>query len=69
MRTTITVDDELWDRARQSTGIRESSELVRTALREMVAREAGRRLLAMGGTDPDAWIPGRGRSDDWTPER
>lgn len=66
MRTTITVNDDLWERACDITGIRESSELVRKALREMVAQEAARRLLALGGAMPGAWAPGRSRGDDWT---
>lgn len=52
MRTTVTIDDELWTRAKETSGINENSELIRRALREMVAWDAQRRLAAMGGTMP-----------------
>ncbi len=61
MRTTITVDDALWRSAKDYSGITENSELIRKALRDLVSREAGRRLVALGGTMPDLVIPGRGR--------
>ena len=58
MRTTITLDEELVEALRESTGIRETSALVRRALQEMRQREAARRLIALGGSDPQAWAPG-----------
>ena len=61
MRTTITLDDEIVDSLRKSTGIRETSALVRQALLEMRQREAGRRLAALGGTMPDLAAPPRRR--------
>lgn len=60
MRTTITIDDELLAEAQEYSGIREKSALIREALRLLVAREAGRRLAAMGGTEPGLeYIPRR----------
>jgi len=60
VRTTVTIDDELLAAAQEYTGIKEKSALVREALKLLVAREAGRRLAAMGGTEPDiADIPRR----------
>jgi len=53
MRTTITIDDELLETAKEYTGIEEKSALVREALKSLIAREAGRRLVLMGGTMPD----------------
>ncbi len=53
MRTTVTIDDKLWSDAQELTGISETSRLVREALRLLVAREAGLRLAAMGGSQPD----------------
>lgn len=61
MRTTITVDDELMEKAALYTGIKERSALVREALQQLVAREAGRRLAAMGGTEPEFVAPLRRR--------
>jgi Arc/MetJ family transcription regulator len=53
MRTTIALDDELVRQAEQYTGIKEKAALVREALRQLVQREAARRLAALGGTMPD----------------
>jgi Arc/MetJ family transcription regulator len=54
MRTTVTLDDELVATAQDLTGIKERSVLLREALEALVARESGRRLWLLGGTDPDA---------------
>ena len=61
MRTTITIDDELMEKAERYTGITERSALIREALRQLVVREAGRRLAALGGTEPDFVAPPRRR--------
>lgn len=61
MRTTITIDDELMDKAAKYTGIKEKSALISEALRQLVVREAGRRLAALGGTEPDFVAPPRRR--------
>ena len=53
MRTTLIIDDELVDRARKLTGIQEKTALVREGLQALIAREAARRLAALGGTEPD----------------
>ncbi len=50
MRTTLIIDDAPLDRARQLTGIIEKTSLVRAGLEALIAREAGRRLAALGGT-------------------
>ncbi|MCP8882586.1 type II toxin-antitoxin system VapB family antitoxin [Devosia sp. XJ19-1] len=52
MRTTITIDDDLLAQAKESSGIEETSALVKVALREKLHREASRRLAALGGTMP-----------------
>jgi Arc/MetJ family transcription regulator len=54
MRTTITVDDELIRDLREGLGIEETSTLVRQALIEMRQRLAADRLIALGGSDPNA---------------
>jgi Arc/MetJ family transcription regulator len=64
MRTTLTLDDDLLERARDLTGIAETSALVRTALAELVRREAGRRLAALGGSEPFLDIVRRRRPGD-----
>ena len=52
MRTTITLDDELMEKAARYTGIKERSALLREALQALVAREAARRIIALGGSQP-----------------
>jgi Arc/MetJ family transcription regulator len=53
MRTTLIIDDDLLERARQATGIQEKTALVRAGLEALIAREAGKRLAALGGTQPE----------------
>lgn len=50
MRTTITLDDELLERARELSGIEERPLLLREALRALIQRESARRLAALGGS-------------------
>ena len=52
MRTTLIIDESLIDRARKLTGIQEKTALVRAGLEALIAREAGKRLAALGGTHP-----------------
>jgi Arc/MetJ family transcription regulator len=52
MRTTIIIDDSLLERARKATGIHEKTSLVRAGLEALIAREAAKRLAALGGTEP-----------------
>jgi Arc/MetJ family transcription regulator len=60
MRTTLIIDDALLERARSLTGIQEKTALVRAGLEALIAREAARRLAALGGTQPKiAAIPRR----------
>jgi Arc/MetJ family transcription regulator len=54
MRTTVTLDDELVERAQAYTGITERSMLLREALTALIQREAARRAIKLGGSDPDA---------------
>lgn len=52
MRTTLIIDDSLIERARELTGIREKTALVRAGLEALIAREAAKRLATLGGTEP-----------------
>ena len=61
IRTTVTLDAELLATAQEYTGIEERGELIRTALKTLVSLEAGRRLAALGGSDPNAEAPPRRR--------
>jgi hypothetical protein len=49
MRTTLTIDDGLLERAREATGIQGMTALVRAG-EALIARRAGKRLAALGGT-------------------
>ena len=68
MRTTITLDDEVLESLRESTGIRETSALVRQAMIEMRQRIAAQRLIALGGTMPNLKAPPRRRPPNFTNE-
>jgi Arc/MetJ family transcription regulator len=60
MRTKLVIDDELIERARELTGIQEKTALVHAGLRALIAREAGKRLAALGGSEAKlASIPRR----------
>jgi hypothetical protein len=52
MRTTLIIDEKLIDRARALTGIKEKTALVQAGLEALIAREAAKRLAALGGTQP-----------------
>jgi Arc/MetJ family transcription regulator len=60
MRTTVTIDDVLLERAKTYTGIKETSALIRMALDEVIQTEVAKRIIALGGSDPDAWAPNEG---------
>lgn len=53
MRTTVTIDDDLLARAKDLTGIDETSKVLNEALRRLTRQEAAKRLIALGGTMPD----------------
>jgi len=61
MRTTVNLDDELVAKAMELTGIEGKSALICEALKALIAREAGRRLALLGGTDPGATTAPRRR--------
>lgn len=60
MRTTLAIDDDLLAKAQALTGVTEKSALVREALKALIARESGRRLARLGGSEPQvAPVPRR----------
>ncbi len=61
MRTTLNIDDGLLAEAARLTGVDEKTALVRAGLEALIARESGRRLAALGGTDPRASVAPRRR--------
>ena len=62
MRTTVTLDDELVAEALRLTGTTERSSLIRQALEALIAQENARRLIALGGSDPQATAAPRERA-------
>jgi hypothetical protein len=52
MRTTVTLDDKLLERARALSGIKETSSVLREALKALVERESARRVARLGGSEP-----------------
>lgn len=62
MRTTLTIDDDLFARAEELTGVHEKSALLRESLKALIERESARRLAALGGSEPELKPPPRRRS-------
>ena len=62
MRTTVTLDDAVVAKAVELTGVKEISALVRDGLEALIRLESGRRLAALGGTDPKAEAAPRRRA-------
>jgi len=48
----LIIDDSLLERAKEMTGIKEKTAVVRAGLEALIAREAGKRLAALAGTQP-----------------
>ena len=59
MRTTITLDDDLLEKAMRLTGIRDRTPLIRESLKAIIARESGRRLALLGGSMPELQLTPR----------
>lgn len=52
MRTTVTLDETLLNRAQHLSGVEERSALLKEALNALIQRESARRLARLGGTEP-----------------
>lgn len=50
MRTTVNLDDELFDQAQRLLGVTERSTVLREALHALIQRESAQRLALLGGT-------------------
>lgn len=53
MRTTLNIDDEIFQRAAKLTGIKEKTSLLHEGLKALIAAESARRLAKLGGTSPN----------------
>ena len=47
MRTTLNIEDELFNKATKLTGVSEKTSLVRLGLEALIARESGKRLAKL----------------------
>ncbi len=52
MRTTLNLDEDLLREAARLTRINEKTALIHAGLEALIARESGRRLAALGGSEP-----------------
>jgi len=46
----LNIDDSLMDKASKMTGIKEKTALVRLGLEALIAKESGKRLAKLGGS-------------------
>jgi len=61
MRTTLNIDESLIEKASRMTGVKEKTALVKLGLEALIARESGKRLAKLGGTEKQLKpIPRRG---------
>ena len=67
MRTTITLDDDLLEKAMRLTGIKDYTPLIRESLKAIIARESARRLALLGGSMPELQLTPR-RQPEHEPE-
>jgi len=51
MRTTVILDDEMIKKASNLTGVTEKTSLIRLGLQALIAKESGKRLARLGGTE------------------
>jgi Arc/MetJ family transcription regulator len=51
MRTTLNIDDSLIEKASKMTGINEKTKLVKLGLEALIAKESGKRLARLGGSE------------------
>jgi hypothetical protein len=62
MRTTLILNDELVEKAKELSGIAEKTAVVHAGLEALIARETARRLAALGGSEPQLRPARRRRS-------
>lgn len=52
LRTTLNIDDQLYEEAARLTGVHEKTALLRESLKALIQREHARRLAQLGGSEP-----------------
>jgi Arc/MetJ family transcription regulator len=63
MRTTLNIDDNLYAKAVELTGVPEKTALVREGLKALIERESAQRLALLGGSEPDLELIPRQQSN------
>ena len=53
MITTLNIDENLYAKAVELTGIEEKSALIHEGLKALIERESARRLARLGGSSPE----------------
>lgn len=51
MRTTLNIDDQLYEEAVRLTGVKEKTALLRESLKALIQRESAKRLAKLGGSE------------------
>ena len=51
MKTTLNIDEKIFDKARSLTGVKEKTALVKMGLEALIARESAKRLAKLGGSE------------------
>ncbi len=51
MRTTLNIEDALFEKASKLTGIKEKTSLIKRGLESLIAIESAKRLAHLGGTE------------------
>ncbi len=68
MRSTITIDDNLFNDAAKVCGDKNISTVVTAALTDYVRRAAAKRLIALGGSAPHLSFPNNNRYSPNSPD-
>ncbi|MBI1864900.1 MAG: type II toxin-antitoxin system VapB family antitoxin [Nitrospirae bacterium] len=63
MRTTLNIEDELLEKASRLTGVKGKTSIVKLGLEALIARESGKRLAKLGGSERDLKKIPRRRSE------
>jgi Arc/MetJ family transcription regulator len=62
MRTTLNLDEKLYQDASRLTGIKEKTAVIHKGLEALIAQGHARRLAALGGTQKELKAPRRRRA-------
>ncbi len=65
MRTTLNIDDDLYAKAVELTGVHEKTALLRESLKALIERESAQRLALLGGSEPNLEQAPRRQADEF----